>query len=801
MTAKWGAFEWGPAQTRQRARRRSWLTFARFMIVALAFAALSGACGSTTPIASTALEPTPSAGAASQAAPSPTPSATASASPAPTQRAPGDLGTIEFAPPASARVLETATWGEVPVNQVLLVLEDGKGRADADAIAAALGGRVVGQIDLINAFQVETSGQTEADLKAALETARNTAGVELAAPNQAVKPLDDSGEIWGTRISPAQDPVYAGSAGDGYKLIGVEKAWEYIRGSGMPLDPTQVGIVDTGLYPGTGEFDGDVNITYTDPAAQLTGPEQVTYSDGTKAKDPAAGHGTSANTLIGANAANGGPMGIASPMGKVLTISNTNLYAPPYGSGQDVKSAPVAATPDPNNPAIQEYGNSGTYSFSGLAAIMAQVKAGSTVINLSWGSKDYKTEDPEMVKVYRKFFDQLAREKPNVVFVVAAGNDGIAMNGDQYFPGGISSPNVITVGNVNNDGTLADTSNKPTSNFEVTLNAPGEESVRGYDPSTGTVTRTRGGTSMSAPQVAATAALLHALNSDLDAKQIKDIIAVTAKRNKGVLAVDEAVRAVIDMNRDLAGRPRLDAETLANLGVIDAVAKPLTDAQGEYLVRGIVQATTDKGTDVSITVEGGAITDGDSPRHIAQAGELGWTVKLNTDKGVITVHRLDNGAGSRITIEKIDISGSWKGTITFTEIKLDPEAQKQAEDLAKEQGCDLATALEGLKGKALPMTLKDVKVSAQGKGKATLFIDMSSIKDAKGKPIKTNPAPVTFTYSGNRIVFDVDQTKGSTTSMSGVVTKSGDVVTMSGTLKQKGEGYSMVAVWTLGQVG
>ncbi len=214
--------------------------------------------------------------------------------------------------------------------------------------------------------------------------------------------------------------------------------------------------MDTGLYAGTRRHStATVTIAYTDPAAQLTGPEQVTYSDGTRAKDPAAGHGTSANTLIGANAANGGPMGIASPMGKVLTMSNTNLYAPPYGSGQETKSAPVAATPDPNNPAIQEYGDSGTYSFSGLAAIMAQVKAGSTVINLSWGSKDYKTEDPEMVKVYRKFFEQLAKEKPNVVFVVAAGNDGIAMNGDQYYPGGISSPNVITVGNVNNDGTLA----------------------------------------------------------------------------------------------------------------------------------------------------------------------------------------------------------------------------------------------------------------------------------------------------------------------------------------------------------
>ncbi len=119
-------------------------------------------------------------------------------------------------------------------------------------------------------------------------------------------------------------------------------------------------------------------------------------------------------------------------------------------------------------------------------------------------------------------------------------------------------------------------------------------------------------------------------------------------------------------------------------------------------MRGIVQATGDKGADVSVSVEGGAITDRRHPRHIAQAGELGWTVKLDTDKGVISVHRLDNGAGSRITIEKIDISGSWKGTLTFSEINLDPEAQKQAEELSEGAGVRPRHRHGRPQGKALP---------------------------------------------------------------------------------------------------
>ena len=143
-----------------------------------------------------------------------------------------------------------------------------------------------------------------------------------------------------------------------------------------------------------------------------------------------------------------------------------------------------------------------------------------------------------------------------------------------------------------------------------------------------------------------------------------------------------------------------------------------------------------------------------------------------------------------------ELSGSWTGTFRYSEIDIDPAMRKQAEEMAKEEGCDLTTALDQIKGKALPMTLKNVKV-ANGKGTGLVFIDFSAFKDSKGKPVqKMTPTKVTFTYSGNRIVFTGDLSKGGG-SMSGVVTWSGGVATMTGTAKQKGKGYSTVAVWSL----
>ena len=348
---------------------------------------------------------------------------------------------------------------DLPVNQIIVVLADGKVSADADALAKALGGRVVGQLDFLNAYQVETAGTTEADLTGALATARATDGVTLAAPNQAMSPDTEPGEIWGIRISPLTEPPYnTGGNSDGYDLIGVSTAWDYIRGSGMDLELVQVGVVDSGLYTGTNEFDSGAHVTFTEPDARLDTPQQQANADGSVSDDPSGGHGSGINIMVGADADDGGPTGIASICGDNLTISNTNISSGDYGTKW------TAAALDPDDPSVVQYPGGGTYQFNDLVAIMNQVKAGSTIINMSWGPKDYTKTDPNVPKIYRAFYERMAKEHPEVLFVASAGNDRrpggrLPVNGSQRYPGGFDLPNVMTVGNVNNDGEVNDTSN------------------------------------------------------------------------------------------------------------------------------------------------------------------------------------------------------------------------------------------------------------------------------------------------------------------------------------------------------
>jgi len=138
-----------------------------------------------------------------------------------------------------------------------------------------------------------------------------------------------------------------------------------------------------------------------------------------------------------------------------------------------------------------------------------------------------------------------------------------------------------------------------------------------------------------------------------------------------------------------------------------------------------------------------------------------------------------------------DINGSWAGTLTFSEVNVDPEIAKEAEA----QGCTMAM-LEELKGKTLPMTMT-IKVGAMGKGTALTRIDASSIKDAKGKPLQSSPETLSFNYIGNKLTFVLEQSSGSTNAMSAVVVDNGGGVVIQGTMTVSGQGFSAKAVWTV----
>lgn len=569
------------------------------------------------------------------------------------------LGTAEVKVPDPARSVQTE-WGEVPSNQIGITLAEGAGRADAEAFADGIDGAIVGEVEFVDLYQIEFPGTTADDLVMALDAARADDKIALAFPNnQAYSRL----EIWGVRQDPYDDPMYGGAAGGNYKTLGVSQAWAYIRGSGIELSEVNVGVVDDGLYiRGEGaesEFGGKVKIEYPDGEdnGKLGGPR---VEDGVV--DKAGSHGTGVATVIAGDPDNGGPAGIAGPLGEKLTLSVTNQKSGNYGL--------TTTTPDPDDPAKTVLSDGQTYAIGNLVAIQNQIRNGATVINCSWGAD---VCHPDVAAVYRKFFEKMASEHDDVLFVFAAGNtDQTALDNRTSFPSGHPLDNSLTVAAVDNDGNPASYTTIAGDHYVVDIAATGTKVPVGLGGSGGPVQKS--GTSFSAPEVAAAAAMLKAIDPDLTAADIKRLLTETARTSVKigdtdvatpasvggrVLAIDQAVFKVLNQKRVAEGLPELTAEAMAGGGVVDAVA--ITGKPGEYTVKGIVQAAAAGNTKLSITVTGGDNSiGGKTTQTVSAPGEIAWSITVPEDKATIVVTREDNGAASVITLDRDPLVGKWQ---------------------------------------------------------------------------------------------------------------------------------------------
>ncbi len=744
-----------------------------------------------------------------------------------TTEKPSLMGAATCKAPDPARVIHTSTWGFVPANEIIVVLADGQPRDVAEALAATLGGKVVGEIEFINAFQIETPGVTEADLTAALQTAQTAPGVELACAD--LLTLNDV-EIQGVRQNPLNDPAYADGRGKGFELIGAPTAWTYIRGSGLYLNDVNVGVVDDGLYKGSGEFDGDAVTSFPDPTAgELTAPN-IETEDGATFTDATGSHGTMVAGVIGADPKNGGLTGIASTaLGNRLKVSMINRFTGQYGSNTPIAQA------DPNDPTQASNSAGQSYSMGPLVAITQQIESGAKIINCSWGNRA-DAENEAMATVYRKFFEKMSVEHPDVLFVCSAGNDGQPRNGKKRYPSGLALPNMITVGNCLNDGThnpqetgSNELNATPGQEYEVTMAAPGHQVVQGIDPDGQPIgagyknqegyANYGGGTSAAAPQVAAAAAILLSLNPKLTAGEIKDLLSQTARPGPAelggkILAVDLAVLEVINDERVKLGLAEVTAEDLEKGGVIDAVAIS-QDQPGVWTVKATIEMIASvNGTEVVLTATDGCEIVGDEATQPLEAapGEVVWATVMvpddSEDVPQIIVTRTDNGAASVITFDRIDLNGMWIGTYTFTDLVIDEAAmQAAAEEAAAsadspEEGCAAGVGiaavmaiLEQLKGQAIPLTMEITADMETGTGEAIITIDMSSLD--LGEDVNTGeaePTTVTFTFSGPLLTFQLPPSEGATSTMTATVSRQGDTFVLNGTMTSAGAGYTMTAV-------
>lgn len=679
------------------------------------------------------------------------------------------LGRVEVLDPDPARVVASERVGVGPADQVLVLMAEGKGRAEAEAVAAGLGGSVVGEVEYIGLYQIQTSGTTAQDLEWAVEQAGASPDVDAAFPNGVVA---EKVSIEGEQCSPLRDPLYTtDDNGRAYEMIGLQDAWDIIRASGVEMGPAHVGVVDSPVYINSGHsFGPDLHFAddkgnYPPGKPRARGLEAKDLTDQPADHSGGLSHGTRVAHIIGADPSSG-TAGVAGVMGEKLTMT--------FGNYQTGSSKYPAQNPDEDDP-TQYQG----FFIRVLVEMHKQIKEGATVINLSLGPREPGVNNRWSTEAYKRFFERMAKDHPGVVFVAAAGNENGVLDGSNYSPGGISLPNVITVGALDNAGnrataadwhdpaeiqaaydaymkagtipadtTLEDfTANlKSGSNYagdggEVTIAACGTEVPTGLDPEGKPVTNS--GTSFATPQVVAAIALMQSINPELSAADIKRIltesaageveqadgtkVAVPAEVGGGVLRVDAAVLQTINELRagppddpDYPKLPPLDRDELLGLAKVR-----LTAAGGpkDFTLTASIGRADPSGTGVKIEVNGQHVLTGSTTQSVSSGGEATWDITLEEDSVFIRVVRLDNGGCAFLTLESesadptgtFDLSGKWNGTAVLV-------GGDDIEDVEVEKSLTLSLSFNGNVGQAsLEGYSSQVSVSSDGQAVSFSF--------------------------------------------------------------------------------
>lgn len=600
-----------------------------------------------------------------------------------------DLGKAEVVDPDPSTLVASDLYGWAPANNVLVVMEEGQSRAQAEKVAAQLGGTVVGEIEFMDLYQIQTSGLSAQDLEAALEVAKAAPGVKYALPN-GLQYAEDA--IQGKVCSPWWDPAYQTDRNFGpYHMIRMMDAWHILSASGIwpTLQPVHVGVVDGPVYTRSGNgFAPELHF----PDAGGTYPEYEVRVRGLEVKDttdrPTAGGGglSHASRVVHVIAADrdDGVTGVAANLGDLLTVTCSNMFT---------------ESPLPLGLAAEDFGGleeelqAAGFTGSCWREIIKQVSAGAEIINLSVG--EYPGPDDLSPYLWMEFLDRVHAVYPDVLFVASAGNVDGALDGFNHVPGGISAPNLITVGALDRvgdrakysdwrwsddeveemyedltvDGTLPPGwtlddfrnwlderdegqrgSNFATGAGEVTLAACGTDVLTGRDPDGKPVVST--GTSFAAPQVTAAAAILRAINPGLLAEDIKKILVRTAATEIGKMKVPAEVggrvlradRAVLEVINQMRGPD----DQLIHGDLLELMKINLTAEEHEfgYLVKASTPRVENaEGVDLQIIVGGDAELFGEAIHRIYNSLETAsWSVKPGKDPVRVWVIRRDNGA-------------------------------------------------------------------------------------------------------------------------------------------------------------
>ena len=232
--------------------------------------------------------------------------------------------------------------------------------------------------------------------------------------------------------------------------------------------------------------------------------------------------------------------------GTIIATSNNHIGVAGIADSANVKILPIKALGGEDG---EEAGEG--YTSSIVQAIQYAEQMGAQICNLSFGGD---SDDPVLREVM---------EQSDMLFVCAAGNDGRNIDSKPAYPAAYELPNVISVANLNGDGTLAASSNYGTTH--VDLAAPGSNIVSTL---VGDRYGMKTGTSMAAPMVTGAAALLYSFHDSMNAEDAKELLLQSVTpleqlkgkvKTGGMLNVNQLLHTDYEGTTDM-GAPKIQLE-------------------------------------------------------------------------------------------------------------------------------------------------------------------------------------------------------------------------------------------------
>lgn len=285
-------------------------------------------------------------------------------------------------------------------------------------------------------------------------------------------------------------------------------------------------------------------------------------------------------------------------------------------------------------------GSSGSGSTASIIQAIQYAQAnGASICNLSLGSS---VNDPALYRVMAN---------SSMLFVVAAGNDGANMDRSPSYPAAYDLENIISVANLNYDGTLHSSSNY--GSVSVDIAAPGSY-ILSTTPEDGYSYMT--GTSMAAPMVTAAAAMLYSHYTDITLADVKDVLLASAGRLdtlKGSLLTGGMLDLGAAINWDMESLSGQEWAVPEDTGAAPEITVQVLSQWGTTYVQ--IQVADD---DLLLTAYGkGTWTAQDFQQGatgvVFETDESGTAVFTASSSGTYTFYALD--AGGNETVQTVTI--------------------------------------------------------------------------------------------------------------------------------------------------